>query len=153
MKQVQLETKVLKGISTRTANKNEMSPDTAKIGALWQTFDQTVSVDYKNGERVYGVYTDYESDMDGEFTVLAAYDGKASGTDNLEKVTIEAGKYLCFEAVAQTEDDAGRAQAIIQTWGEVWQYFSHEPDYKRAYTTDFEFYNGPAKIEIYIAIL
>ncbi len=149
---VQLDRKTLIGMSTRTTNQNEMNPETAKIGALWQSFDKDVSVDYKNGERVYGVYTNYASDMNGEFTVFAAYDGKVSDNNKLKEVTIEAGKYLCFEAIAQTEDDAGRVQAIIKTWGRVWQYFSDKPEYQRAYTTDFEFYNGPAKIEIYIAI-
>lgn len=43
------------GISTRTNNSLEMSPN-GKIPALWQLFDARVPVDYKGGERVYGVY-------------------------------------------------------------------------------------------------
>ncbi|GLX79219.1 hypothetical protein tinsulaeT_25590 [Thalassotalea insulae] len=52
-----------------------MSPDNGKIPALWQEFNNKVPVNYPQGERVYGVYFDYESDHTGKFTVLAGFDG------------------------------------------------------------------------------
>jgi predicted transcriptional regulator YdeE len=66
-----IDEKQIYGLSVRTTNTNEMNPETAKIGKTWQKFDSEVSVDYQGGERVYGVYYDYESDANGKFTVLA----------------------------------------------------------------------------------
>ena len=152
MKEIQIERKTLKGFKTRTTNQNEMKPETAKIGALWQSFDQKVAVDYQNGDRIYGVYYDYESDANGEFSVLAGFDGAVDADSNLDEVSIEAGKYLRFDGTAKTADDAARVQAIIETWGEIWQYFSAEPEYERDYKTDFEYYKDPTQIEIYISI-
>ncbi|HHI93898.1 MAG TPA: AraC family transcriptional regulator [Gammaproteobacteria bacterium] len=139
------------GISVRTTNANEMSPETAKIGKAWQKFDSEVSVNYQGGERVYGVYYNYESDANGEFNVLA---GTEKPNNSLEGVTIQKGKYLVFEGKASTSDDKGRVQAVIETWGKIWGYFSNDKsEYKRAYKTDFEHYKNQTEISIYISIL
>ena len=152
MKEVQLESKTVYGLSTRTTNQNEMKPETAKLGTLWQTFDQKVAVDYQNGDRVYGVYYDYESDANGEFSVLAGFDGKVDADNSLDEVSIKSGKYLRFDGTAKTADDASRIQTIIKIWGEIWQYFSAQSEYERTYTTDFEYYKDPTHIEIYISV-
>ena len=68
--------KTISGISARTNNTVEMSSE-GKIPALWQTFDENIPVDYKNGERVFGVYFNYESDHNGMFTVLAGFNGRS----------------------------------------------------------------------------
>lgn len=139
------------GISVRTTNANEMNPQTAKIGKTWQKFDREVLVDYKGGERVYGVYYNYESDANGEFSVLA---GTEKANSALEKVTILKGRYLVFDAKALTADEHGRVQAVIETWGKVWGYFSSEgATHKRAYGTDFEHYKNQTDISIYISIV
>ncbi len=150
MKVVDIEEKTIVGISTRTTNANEMNPETASIGKAWQKFDKEVTVDYQNGERVYGVYYNYESDANGEFDVLA-------GSENnhlQDKVTIKKGKYLLFEGKAKTSDDSARIQAVINTWGIIWEYFAKEnSEYKRAYQADFEHYKSQTEIDIYISIL
>lgn len=150
MKTVEIEEKVIYGISIRTTNANEMNPETAKIGKTWQKFDNDVTVDYQNGERVYGVYFNYESDANGEFDVLA---GCEKGNNSLDNAVIQKGKYLIFEAKAKKKDDNARIQAVIETWGKVWQYFNNEKsEYKRAYQTDFEYYKNQTDIDIYISI-
>ena len=147
----EIEEKIIYGISTRTKNSNEMNPKTAKIGAIWQKFDSTVEVNYKDGERVYGVYYNYESDANGEFDVLAGYE---TPDDKLDKVTIRKGKYLVFDKTFEQTDDNTRIEAIIETWGRIWEYFSNEnSQHKRAYKTDFEYYKGQNEIEIYISIV
>ena len=147
----EIEEKIIYGISTRTKNSNEMNPKTAKIGAIWQKFDSTVEVNYKDGERVYGVYYNYESDANGEFDVLAGYE---TPDDKLDKVTIKKGKYLVFDKTFEQTDDNTRIEAIIETWGRIWEYFSNEnSQHKRAYKTDFEYYKGQNEIEIYISIV
>jgi len=93
MRVEEIEEKLIYGISTRTKNVNEMNPKTAKIGAIWQKFDSTVEVNYKDGEKVYGVYYNFESDANGEFDVLAGYE---TLNDKLDTVKIQKGKYLVF---------------------------------------------------------
>ena len=150
MRVEEIEEKLIYGIKTRTKNSDEMSQESAKIGAIWQKFDATVDVDYKGGQRVYGVYYNFESDANGEFDVLAGYETSSMDLDN---VKIQKGKYLVFGKTFQESDDAARVEAIIETWGEIWEYFSDEnSEYKRVYTTDFEYYKGPNEIEIYISI-
>jgi len=146
----EIEEKIIYGISTRTKNTNEMNPKTAKIGKIWQKFDNTIEVNYKNGERVYGVYYNYESDANGEFDILAGYE---VSNDKLDKIIIPKGKYLVFNKTFEKTDDTTRIQAIIETWGKVWEYFEDEnSNYKRIYKTDFEYYKNQNEIEIYISI-
>ena len=150
MRVEEIEEKLIYGISTRTKNANEMNPETAKIGAIWQKFDSTVEVNYKDGEKVYGVYYNFESDANGEFDVLAGYE---TLNDKLDTVKIQKGKYLVFNKVFDETNDNTRIQAIIETWGKIWEYFSNEKSqYTRIYKTDFEHYKDQNEIEIYISI-
>lgn len=111
--------KSIHGLCIRTNNATEMDPNIGKIGPLWQAFDAAVLVDYKNGERVYGVYSDYESDHTGKFTVLAGFDGLSLPPSvNLEKSTIPEGQYLVFT------HKGVMPQIAIDAWTEVWNYFS-----------------------------
>lgn len=148
MKIVQLDEKQIKGISIRTTNAKEMNPETSKIGALHQQFDEMVPINYKSGARVYGVYYNYESDYSGEFSVLAGSDQiDKTLTNNLENVSIPSGIYMAFEAKGEVP------QVVIETWSKIWDYFSQEDaQYQRAYTTDFEFYKNQNEVEIYIAV-
>lgn len=148
VKIVRLDEKQIKGISIRTTNAKEMNPETSKIGALHQQFDEKVPINYKNGARVYGVYYNYESDYSGEFSVLAGSDQiDKTLTKNLENVSIHSGTYMAFEAKGEVP------QVVIETWSKIWDYFSQEDaQYQRAYTTDFEFYKNQNEVEIYIAV-
>ena len=146
IKLVNLNEKIIQGISTRTTNANEMNRATAKIGALYQLFDKKVIVDYKNGSRVYGVYFNYDSDLNGEYSVLAGTD-QVDQNQTLESMTLPGGKYLVFEAKGVVP------QVVIDTWGVIWHYFANEnSQFKRAYTVDFEYYKTHDEIEIYIAV-
>ena len=148
MKIVQLEAKQINGISIRTSNANEFNPKTAKIGGLHQKFDEEVSVNYQNGARVYAVYYNYESNHQGEYSVLAGADRiDSTQAENLETVLIPGGTYMVFEAKGEVP------QVVIETWMKIWEYFSKEDsEYQRTYTTDFEFYKNQNEIEIYIAV-
>lgn len=148
---VEIDEKIIYGISTRTTNANEMNPETAKIGKTWKEFDNKVAVDYQGGERVYGIYYNYESDVNGEFDVLAGYEKE---DNHFDKVIIQKGKYLVFDGKAITPDYNARIQAVIETWKKVWEYFGNEnSEYKRAYKTDFEYYRNQSDIDIYISIV
>ena len=128
-----------------------MDSKTGKIASIWQKFDDTIEVNYKDGERVYGIYYNYESDTNGEFDVLAGYE---IPNNELDTIKIQKGKYLVFTKTFEETDNDTRVQAIIETWGTVWGYFSNEDSqYKRLYKTDFEFYKDLHEIEIYISIV
>ncbi len=147
MKIVQLEEKIISGLSIRTTNANEMSAETAKIGALHQRFDKTATVDYINGARVYGVYFDYESDASGEFSVLSGADQIEASSEILEQVNLPAGQYMVFTGKGEMP------QTVIETWMKIWEYFSDENASKqRAYTTDYEFYKSEDEVEVCISI-
>jgi predicted transcriptional regulator YdeE len=136
------------GFSVRTTNANEQDPTTAKLGPVWEKFFTVALPKLSAQSKVYGVYTNYESDHTGAFDVIAC--ANTLSTDSLADsvdVQIEAGKYMIFSAQGQMP------QAVIGLWGEVWGHFSAS-DCKdvRSYTTDFEFYKGANEVDIYIAI-
>lgn len=139
--------KTIYGISTRTNNAAEMSPN-GKIPALWQSFDESVPVDYQNGERVYGAYFDYESDHNGMFNVLAGFDGNTYPENiELEKIVIPQGKYLVFTHKGEMP------QIAIDAWTEVWQYFDNDDcEHQRLFSVDFEYYANGNEIQVHIAV-
>ncbi|MFL0800962.1 MAG: GyrI-like domain-containing protein [Agarilytica sp.] len=139
--------KIIFGISARTHNENEMNPQTAKIGTLVKRFDANVTVNYQSGARVYNVYSNYESDASGEYSILVGSDSPESSAIELEQSVILEGKYMVFKRSGEVP------QIVIDTWMKIWTYFSDDnAEHKRTYTTDFEFYKSQNEIEIYIAI-
>lgn len=149
MNLVYLDAQPLLGFNTRTNNRAEMSADSAKIGALWQRFFESSQLSSMLNSPMYGVYYDYESDMNGEFSVLV---GKAIDTPSEDShfmpLELEAGKYLKFTAQGEMP------QCVIDLWGQVWGYFSAtDCPHQRRYQTDFEVYLSATEVEIYIGIL
>lgn len=139
------------GISVRTANRDEMNPEMAKIPGLWDRFMTEVSPETvpnaHSDSPLYGVYTNYESDAGGLFEVTVGW--RVSTPDEsgeLETVEVTSGDYLVFE------DKGPMPEVVVKIWGEVWDYFERHPDVRRAYTTDFEVYGDQESVAIYIAI-
>jgi predicted transcriptional regulator YdeE len=143
-----IENKKIKGLCIKTSNKKEMGVATGQIPGLWQLFDNNVDFDFDGGSRPYGVYYNYESDANGEFNVLVGVNQMSiESILKLETVDIQGGKYAVFYAKGEMP------QTVIDTWGEVWKYFSQEnAEHKRSYTTDFEFYVNRNELKIYIAV-
>jgi len=145
MKKVTLESKTISGLKVRTTNEAEMNPQSAKIGQMWGAFFEKIAPTLNENASVYGVYTNYESDPFGEFDVIAGSDMQ---NETLETVTLHEGNYLCFEAKGDMP------QAVIETWGEIWAYFSDEHcKEKRVFKSDFELYLGQDQAEIYIGVV
>lgn len=139
MNKVTIESFSINGSSIRTNNSLESS-SAGKIPALWGQFysSQTVPT-----EQVYGVYSEYESDVSGEFTVTV---GTKSDELTKSNVNIKSGTYLVFPA------NGPMPTAIINSWKAVWEHFSRTHSYERAYATDFEEYSGQDSARIYIGI-
>ena len=142
-----IESRQVHGISVKTNNIDELDSTKAKIGRLHQQFDKQVTVNYVGGECVYAIYYDYESDASGVYSVMCGFDGDPKDIKSLTTLEIQTGKYLVFSATGKIP------KIVIETWGEIWEYFSSEGcKYRRTYSTDFEFYKGLNEVEIYIAI-
>ncbi|PID42000.1 MAG: hypothetical protein CSB48_12065 [Proteobacteria bacterium] len=136
------------GIVVRTTNENEMNPSTSKIANLWETFYINASPKLSEEAKIYGIYTNYESDCTGAFDVIASSDmlQLEELTDSV-KVKVQSGQYLVFTAKGEMP------QVVIELWGKIWNYFnSKNCPHKRACTTDFEYYKSENEIEIYIAL-
>lgn len=136
----------LSGVAVRTSNQDEMTSSKAKIGDLWAQFYSQLGSQLIERSNVYGVYTQYESDFSGQYSVYAAADTIENNGD-LATITIEAGSYLVFSSQGEIP------QSVIALWGNIWEYFSNiDSPYERAYTTDFEHYKSPTSVDIYISI-
>ena len=140
------------GIEVRTNNTLEMDPSKAKIPVLWGKFFQEgipEKISSKKPNSVpLGIYTDYESDHRGPYSLIASVETTdlKSIPNGMRGLTIPSGKYLVFTS-------AGRMpQALIETWMYIWNYFSKSSNYTRTYTTDFERYESKEKVEIHIAV-
>ena len=136
------------GFIIRTTNANEVTPSTAKIGELWAKFYASATPKLNEKSKVFGVYTNYESDFTGAFDVIACSDTLSPDIllDSV-KITVASGKYVTFSATGEMP------QVVTDLWRDVWRYFNSEScPYKRAYTTDFEYYKSAREVEIYIAV-
>lgn len=144
IKKVELASKIIRGVQTRTQNADEMNPETQKIAPLWDKFYTEIMPTLKEGTALYGVYHHYESDAGGMFDVLA---GSEQEGDDLASVTLQEGRYLKFPVKGEMP------QAMIDAWGQVWAYFDDPSiDERRAYETDFEHYLSEDEADIYIGV-
>ena len=134
------------GLTTRTCNKDERDPQSARIGKLWdQFFDQCAyeAPHRVDDMRLYGVYSRYESDQDGAFDMTAG----VAVAGEPATVHIEAGDYLVFSGQGQMP------QMVLALWESVWQYFEQHPQLRRTYRSDFESYGGPDQVDIHVGVL
>lgn len=136
------------GLSVRTTNAQESHMSTAKIGSLWAKFQAEIYPKLTKDSKVYGVYTNYDSDFTEAFDIIACASHLASEKfEDSIQLEIESGRYLTFSSKGEMPE------VVINLWREVWEYFSAENcPYSRAYTTDFEFYKSENEVEISIAL-
>ncbi len=144
---IKVEAFTVMGFSVRTQNSNEFNPQTAKIPELWQRFYTLQIPAQKSDSPIYGVYSDYESDSKGLYTVTAGVELNNSAIINhFDTVSIKKGNYLVFK------NSGPMPKAIIETWQAIWEYFETESNVLRAYETDFEVYTGQEQCAIYIGV-
>ncbi len=144
------------GMSVRTTNADEMTAgnenSTAKIGDLWQNFYGQFADSLDDNSQIFGIYHNYESDVNGAFDVTACFANDKELKDNLDTIIIPTGKYLVFKK------QGAMPQAVIEAWDEVWNYFNSDgctdkqDSYRRSYQVDFEKYIGADIVEVYIGV-
>jgi predicted transcriptional regulator YdeE len=125
------------GVAVRTINKDGRADQ--DIGNLWQTFTQNnmaEKLEDREGEELYCVYTDYESDHNDYYTAILGC--KVSSIEYLPEgftgKAIPGGKYRVFTPT-------GKFPANIKAaWEYIWQ-----ADINRTYTADFDVYDAKGK--------
>lgn len=149
----------LMGIKTRTNNASEMNPTTARISPKVQEyFHQNWAQKLPNRINAgvtYSAYTDYESDITGDYTYfigeeVSSFDDIPEGASTL---TIPAQNYTVF-----TNGPGPMPGVCIETWQHIWGLSTEEMDGERNYLADFEVYDERAKdhmnvtLDIFIGI-
>jgi predicted transcriptional regulator YdeE len=147
------------GLTARTNNKNEMNPQTSKIGELagrfWSQNTASQIPNRKNPGVTLSVYTEYDSNEHGDYTYfigeeVSSFENIPAG---LRKLTIPAAKYQKFTTSAGKMPDI-----VISAWQKIWKMSSHDFEGDRAYVADFEVYDQRAidptntSLDIYIGI-
>lgn len=134
----------LVGITTRTDNAHlfESDPTTNKIAATVQKyFHQNLPTKIRNKTKpgtTFCVYTQYESDVNGEYTYFIGEE--VSSFDEVDKefetLIIPAQNYAKF-----TSQTGPMPTVCIDMWKNIWQMTPADLGGNRAYIADFELYD------------
>jgi predicted transcriptional regulator YdeE len=138
----QVESFTVTGFSVRTQNRDEFNEKTAKLPNLWQQF---YTSELATNANIFGVYSNYDSDANGPYTVTVGVKSNHAQTQ-LSSVTIQAGNYLIFQGTGPMP------AVVVETWKRVWEFFETNTDYRRNFISDFEAYSGSDQIAIYIGL-
>jgi predicted transcriptional regulator YdeE len=151
----------LMGITTRTNNAKifEASPEANPIVATFQTYFHNGLAEKINNRKkprtTFCVYTNYESDVHGDYTYfigeeVTSFDPMSNG---FETLMIPEQPYAKF-----TNHPAPMPSACIGMWQNIWKMSPADLGGKRAYLADFEVYDerssdpNHAILDIYIGI-
>ncbi len=149
----------LVGITVRTSNDIEWSPEGGKIpGLIQRYFIDSVAeqIPHRNNPgRMFCAYYDYESDHKGEYTFLVGeevtdFDGIPDG---YAKHTIKPQTYVKF-----TSDPGPMPDVVKNMWWHIWQGGTEKLGGERLFHADFEIYDERAAdptntiLDIYIGI-
>ena len=146
MKVTRIKKLMIAGLSTVTNNEIEMSEENGKIAGLWEEyFSKDVykkTFDKANSDFMYGVYSDYESDVNGNYKITVGVEV----TKPKNAIVIEDKKYLVFTKKGELP------MVVVELWEEIWDYFEKNNEYERSFEIDFEKYTKEDEIEIYVSI-
>lgn len=155
---VKLDEKQIAGLQIRTTNQEE-SAGAGKIGDLWQRYYQggypERTPNRKEPGAVLGVYSEYESDENGAYTLLVGVEIESDSKvpDDMALVTLPEATYAVF-----TTRMGPAAEVVTEAWGQIWEW-SRQPGNKRTFSGDFERYDAErcsdpnhVQVDLYIAI-
>lgn len=139
------------GISTETTNENGQS--LRDVEELWGKFwGENISdkIPNKESDEIYAVYTDYENDYTGKYTLIIGF--PVTTLNNIPDGFV--GKEISVGKNQKYISKGKMPEAILKTWTEIWQ----DTQLKRAYRADVtvhgqKYYDGDnAEVETYISI-
>ena len=143
------------GIETRTSNQLEVHQSTAQIAKAWSRFIEDKLLEKipnkAHGNIVLGLYTNYESDQNGKYTLIIGTE--VTSLDDVPEgmigVSAPAAKYLEFHFEGPLPD------TVTDAWQQIWKYFADNEEYRRSFTMDFEVYDNkhPDKVDIFVAVI
>lgn len=146
MKVTKIKKLMISGLSVITNNKLEFESENGKIPQLWDDYIEKnaygSTFNKANSKYMYGVYSDYTSDVTGDYKVTVGVEV----TKPKNAIIIEDERYLVFSKKGELPD------VVVETWVEIWEYFENNSEYERKYSIDFEKYIKEDEIEIYISI-
>lgn len=132
----------LVGITARTSTALEFDPKTAQIGKIMQRFFTENLQDkiqlIKNPNKVFAVYTNYESDENGPYTYFLGKEVTAfeNQSDIFQTLVIPNQDYAKF-----TSTPSKMPEVVINMWQNIWQMKEEDFGGKRSYISDFEVYD------------
>lgn len=147
------------GLTVRTNNKNEMYPQTSKIGELMHRYwSQNIAAQISNRKNpgvTLSVYTEYDSNEHSDYTYFVGEEVSTleNAPSELQKLVIPAAKYQKF-----TTSLGKMPEVVINAWQQIWQMSANDFGGERAYVADFEVYDQRASdpantsLDIYIGI-
>jgi CubicO group peptidase (beta-lactamase class C family)/predicted transcriptional regulator YdeE len=145
------------GITARTTNAKEMTPD-GVIGKQWmRIFQEGVlgKIPNKADASIVAVYTDYASDHNGEYTYLLGVrvTSDAEVPEGMVAKNIPGGKFAVF-----TSDKGPAPQVVPATWMKINSLPQDAVGGARLYRTDYEIYDERARdpqnlqVDVYVGI-
>ena len=110
------------GLSIRTNNQQEMHPDTAKIGPLFQRFMQANVAEHIPQRQapgtLYAAYSDFSQQDQGDYHYWIGELTQATHIENnseLQLLTLPAGPYQRITTATGPLPDI-----VIQAWQRIW---------------------------------
>lgn len=146
------------GIEARTDNAREMAGG-GIISKQWGRFmgeNLLAQIPNRIDDAILAVYSDYESDKDGEYSFLigARVKSTAAGVPvGMMARKVPAGRYAVF-----TSERGPVEKIVVETWQKIWSATKTELGGERAYSADFEVYDerardpNNAQVDIYVAV-
>jgi predicted transcriptional regulator YdeE len=126
------------------------------IGRQWHRFitDAMNKIPGKDGSNLYAIYSEYESDHNGEYTFLvgAPVKGGVAAPAGMVLRRIPAGAYAVI-----TTEKGPFPKVVPEAWTAIFK-LQDEGTLKRTYQTDFELYDERALdpqngvVDIYVGI-
>ncbi len=147
------------GFKIRTRNSAEVDPKSAEIPKLWHRFFewQARTKQKRAGQPavIIAVYSDYESDENGAYTLTLGAESNSVGElpEGMVTRTIPAGTYTRV-----TSDKGQMPLNVIDAWKTIWQATPEWLGGRRAFQTDFEIYDercrnsAESQIDIYLSL-
>jgi CubicO group peptidase (beta-lactamase class C family)/predicted transcriptional regulator YdeE len=145
------------GISARTSNAKEVTPD-GVIGPMWGRLFQEgllAKIPNKADQNIVAVYTDYASDHNGEYTYMlgARVNSDAEVPLGMVAKKIPAQKFAVF-----TSEKGPAPKVVPQLWMKINSLPKTAVGASRQYKADFEIYDERAtdpenlQMDVYIGI-
>lgn len=146
------------GVSVRTTNEQETGPN-GQLSMLWNTYFQSgiaERIQASNPHLIYALYTHYESDASGAYTVILGHEmgdqHNPQALEGLAHTVIPEAQYMIFRTKRGPV-----FEVVAGAWQQIWSFFE-DSSVERTYSGDFELYDSrefdpnDAEIDIYIAI-